>query len=136
MNIVETEYWCLMLPPEWSAEEEQGSVLITDQDGIGELAITTLVREAEDSSAPQMAEIARAESPEIREWSGAMFGEFSGVTGEFTEEGTVLQEWYLGHGVALLYCTYACDVQDAGMDVAAVEEILGTLVPGDALLVD
>ena len=136
MNIVETEYWCLMLPPEWSAEEEQGSVLITDQDGIGELAITTLVREAEDSSAPQLAEIARAESREIREWSGAMFGEFSGVTGEFTEEGTVLQEWYLGHGVALLYCTYACDAEDAGMDMPAVEEILGTLVPGDALLVD
>ena len=34
MNIVETDYWCLMLPPEWSAEEEDGSVLITDQDGI------------------------------------------------------------------------------------------------------
>ena len=43
MNIVETDYWCLMLPPEWSAEEEEGSVLITDQDGIGELAITTLL---------------------------------------------------------------------------------------------
>jgi hypothetical protein len=36
----------------------------------------------------------------------------------------------------LLYCTYACDVEDAGMDMAAVEEILGTLVPGDALLAD
>ena len=48
MNIVETDYWCLMLPPEWSAEEEEGSVLITDQDGIGELAITTLVREPDD----------------------------------------------------------------------------------------
>jgi hypothetical protein len=48
----------------------------------------------------------------------------------------VLQEWYLSHGVALLYCTYACDVEDAGMDMPAVEEILGTLVPGDALLAD
>lgn len=135
MNIVETDYWCLMLPPEWSAEEEEGSVLIADQDGIGELAITTLVRE-EDTRAPELTEIAKAESPEIKKWSAAMFGEFSGVTGEFTEEGAVLQEWYLSHGVALLYCTYACDVEDAGMDMAAVEEILGTLVPGDALLVD
>ena len=136
MSIVETDHWCLMLPPEWSAEEEEGSVLITDQDGIGELAITTLVRETEDNSAPQLAEIALAESPEVKEWSAAIFGEFSGVTGEFTEEGMVLQEWYLGHGVALLYCTYACDAEDAGMDMPAVEEILGTLVPGDALLVD
>ena len=47
MNSVETDYWCRMLPPEWSAVEEDGSVLITDQDGIGELAITTRVREPE-----------------------------------------------------------------------------------------
>ena len=136
MNIVETEYWCLMLPPEWSAEEEEGSVLISDQDGIGELAVTTLVRESDGAPEVSLLEIAQAESPEVSSWATATFGEFSGVTGEFTEEGTVLQEWYLGHGVALLYCTYACDVEDAGMDMSAVEEILGTLVPGDALLVD
>jgi hypothetical protein len=76
MNIVETDYWCLMLPPEWSAEEEDGSVLITDQDGIGELAITTLVREMDDTSPPQLSEIARAESPEVTAWAMAMFGEF------------------------------------------------------------
>lgn len=136
MNIVETDYWCLMLPPEWSAEEEEGSVLITDQDGIGELAVTTLVREPGDAPEASLSEIAQAESPEVSSWATATFGEFSGVTGEFTEEGTVLQEWYLCHGVALLYCTYACDAEDAGMDISAVEEILGTLVPGDALLVD
>ena len=136
MNIVETDYWCLMLPPEWSAVEEDGSVLITDQDGIGELAITTLVREPENAPETSLLEIAHTESPEVSSWANASFGDFSGVTGQFTEEGAVLQEWYLSHRVALLYCTYACDVEDAGMDMAAVEEILGTLVPGDALLAD
>ena len=136
MNIVETDYWCLMLPPEWSAVEEDGSVLITDQDGIGELAITTLVRESDYGPETSLSEVAQAESPEVSGWSTAKFGDFSGVTGQFTEDGAVLQEWYLSHGVALLYCTYACDVEDAGMDMAAVEEILGTLVPGDALLAD
>ena len=136
MNIVETDYWCLMLPPEWLAEEEEGSVLITDQDGIGELAITTLVREPDDAPDTSLLKIAQAESPEVSSWATATFGDFSGVAGQFTEEGTVLQEWYLSHSVALLYCTYACDAEDAGMDMPAVEEILGTLVPGDALLVD
>ena len=136
MNIVETDFWCLMLPPEWSAEEEEGSVLITDQDGIGELAITTLVRESDGAPETGVSEIAQAESPEVSGWSTATFGDFSGVTGQFTEQGAVLQEWYLSHGVALLYCTYACDAEDAGMDMPAVEEILGTLVPGYALLVD
>ena len=136
MNIVETDYWCLMLPPEWLAEEEEDSVLITDQDGIGELAITTLVRQPDDAPDTKLSEIAQTESPEVSSWAVAKFGDFSGVTGQFTEKGAVLQEWYLSHGVALLYCTYACDVKDAGMDMAAVEEILGTLVPGDALMVD
>ena len=136
MNIVETDFWCLMLPPEWSAEEEEGSVLITDQDGIGELAITTLVREPDDAPDTSPSEVAQTESPEVSSWAAATFGYFSGVTGQFTEEGAVLQEWYLINGVALLYCTYVCDVEDAGMDMPAVEEILGTLVSGDALLVD
>ena len=136
MNIVETDFWCLMLPPEWSAEEEEGSVLITDQDGIGELAITTLVREPDGAPETSLLDIAQSESPEVSSWATATFGDLSGVTGGFTEEGAVLQEWYLSYGVALLYCTYACDVEDAGMDMPAVEEILGTLVPGDALLVD
>ena len=136
MNIIETDFWCLMLPPEWSAEEEEGSVLITDQDGIGELAITTLVREPDGAPETSLLDIAQSESPEVSSWAAATFGDFLGVTGGFIEEGAVLQEWYLSHGVALLYCTYACDVEDAGMDMPAVEEILGTLVPGDALLVD
>ena len=136
MNIVETDFWCLMLPPEWSAEEEEGSVLITDEDGIGELAITTLVSEFKDAPDTSLSEIAQMESPEVSTSAAATFGDFSGVTGQFTEEGAVLQEWYLINGVALLYCTYVCDVQNAGMDMPAVEEILGTLVPGDALLVD
>ena len=74
MNVVETDYWCLMLPSAWSADEEEGSVLIIDQDGIGELAITTLVRKMDDTSTPQLAEIARAESPEVNAWAAAMFG--------------------------------------------------------------
>ena len=45
MKIIETEYWCLMLPPEWSAEQSDDVVVITDQDGIGELAVTTLIQD-------------------------------------------------------------------------------------------
>ena len=37
MNIIETDYWCLMLPPEWSAEKEEDIIRIFDQDEIGEL---------------------------------------------------------------------------------------------------
>ena len=73
MNIVETDYWCLMLPPEWSAQREDDVVVIADQDGIGELAISTLILESE-SSAVVPRDIACDESPEVATWEAATFG--------------------------------------------------------------
>ena len=35
MNILETEWWNLALPPEWWAESEEDSILIGDRDGVG-----------------------------------------------------------------------------------------------------
>lgn len=136
MNIVETDYWCLMLPPEWSAEQEEGVIRIIDQDGIGELALTTLVQESGASgthSVSALADLVAAESPEVTEWSPARCGAFSGLEGRCEEDATRIREWYLAHGEALLYITYVCELADAGMDDAAVDEILGTLVAGDSL---
>jgi hypothetical protein len=55
------------------------------------------------------------------------------VSGFFEEDETWVREWYLSHQSVLLYVTYNCEREDAGMDDAAVAEILGTLVPGDAI---
>ena len=133
MNIIETDYWCLMLPDEWSAEQSDDVVLITDQDGIGELAVTTLVRASGSGEETTAVDIAKEESPEIPAWHAADYGGFTGVTGQFEESGSVITEWYLTYGDALLYVTYACDEEDDGLDAAAVDEILSTLVRGDAL---
>lgn len=136
MNIVETDYWCLMLPPEWSAEQEDGVIRITDQDGIGELALTTLLRAAGElgaSAEADLSELVALESPEVKDWLPVRFGVFAGLNGRFEEDDTQVREWYLGYGEVLLYITYVCDCEDAGMDDAAIEEILGTLVAGDAL---
>ena len=133
MNIIETDYWCLMLPDEWSAEQSDDVLLITDQDGIGELAVTTLVRASGSGEETTAADIAKEESPEIPAWHAADYGGFTGVTGQFEESGSVITEWFLTYGDALLYITYACDEEDDGLDAAAVDEILSTLVRGDAL---
>ena len=136
MNIVETDYWCLMLPPEWSAEQEDGVIRITDQDDIGELALTTLLRAAGElgaSAEADLSELVALESPEVKDWLPVRFGVFAGLNGRFEEDDTQVREWYLGYGEVLLYITYVCDCEDAGMDDAAIEEILGTLVAGDAL---
>ena len=134
MKIIETEYWCLMLPPEWSAEQSEDVVVIMDQDGIGELAVTTLIQDNASAGEASAAIVAEEESPEVADWSRAQVGPFAGVVGSFKEDGLVIREWYLTYRSALLYVTYACGIEDEGLDTGAVEEILGTLVPGDALL--
>ena len=134
MKIIETEYWCLMLPPEWSAEQNDDVAVITDQDGIGELAVTTLIQDDASVGETSAAKVAEEESPEVADWTTVQVGPFVGVAGSFQEDGLVIREWYLTYRSALLYVTYACDIEDDGLDTGAVEEILGTLVPGDALL--
>ena len=134
MKIIETEYWCLMLPPEWSAEQSEDVVVITDQDGIGELAVTTLIQDNASAGEASAAIVAEEESPEVADWTTVQVGPFAGVVGAFKEDGLVIREWYLTYRSALLYVTYACGIEDDGLDTGAVEEILGTLVPGDALL--
>ena len=134
MKIIETEYWCLMLPPEWSAEQSEDVVVITDQDGIGELAVTTLIQHNAAASEVTAAHVAEEESPEVADWNTVRVGPFAGVAGSFEEDALVIREWYLTYRSALLYVTYACDTEDDGLDTGAVEEILGTIVPGDALL--
>ena len=134
MRIIETEYWCLMLPPEWFAEQREDVVVITDQDGIGELAVTTLIQDKRSAGEVTVAQVAEEESPEVADWTTVHAGPFAGVTGSFQDDALVIREWYLTYRPALLYVTYACDIGDDSLDTGAVEEILGTLVPGDALL--
>ena len=134
MKVIETEYWCLMLPPEWLAEQSEDVVMITDQDGIGELAVTTLIQDNAAAGEVTALQVAEEESPEVADWTTVQVGPFAGVAGSLREDTLVIREWYLTYRSALLYVTYACDIEDDGLDTGAAEEILGTLVPGDALL--
>ena len=44
MNILETEWWSLALPPEWWADTEEDSILVGDRDEVGCIEIFTLHR--------------------------------------------------------------------------------------------
>lgn len=129
MNILETEWWVLMLPPEWWAEQEEESVLIADRDEVGCIEISTLRKENGHFRSSEVQDLAREESPEVSQWQEVELGKFTGLTGDFTEERTAVREWYVVGGSVLLFITYSCDLENAGMDDAAVDEILSTLVP-------
>jgi len=128
MNILETDHWCLLLPPEWVADYEEDVVRITDADEVGEIEFTTLCKEEGAVAPAELEAMAREESPEVMTWSPATIGAFTGISGTFGEDDTHVQEWYVAAGSVLLYITYVCDAENAGMDDAAVSDILATLV--------
>jgi len=133
VKVLETDHWCLVLPAEWWAEHDDDIVRIVDNDEVGEVEITTLCKQTGDVDPGELLDMAEAESPEVEDWVPITLGAFSGVNGSFLEDGASIREFYMASANVLLYITYICEEADAGMDDAPVEELLGTLVLGDAV---
>ncbi len=128
MNILQTEWWMLAVPPEWWAEREEDSILVGDRDEVGVIEISTLRREQGEFTLDELRAIAQDNAPEgaILESLGA--GDFEGFACSFEEDDAALREWYVAAADVLLFITYSCDLDNAGMDDAAVDEILDTLL--------
>ena len=127
MNVLETEWWTMALPPEWWADTEEDSILVGDRDGVGCIEISTLHKEQGVFSADQVQAIANAESGPGRTWRKVKPGDFAGVASTFAEEGAAIREWYVSNGAMLLFITYSCEEENRGMDDSAVDELLDTL---------
>lgn len=123
MSVLETQWWMLELPEEWQADRQDEMILISDQDGVGEIAITTLEKEEGDVEDEDLLQLA----DELGQGKPITVSDLSGYYFEYREEGDALREWYLGGDNLLILVTYACDEENAGMDDAAVDEILATL---------
>lgn len=128
MNILETEWWSLAVPPEWWAELEEESILVGDHDDVGCIEITTLHKESGEFDAQTLKNIAVDEAEQDVSWSSATLGDFRGVVGSYLEEDVAIREWYVANGGMMLFITYSCDEENRGMDDAAVDELLDTLM--------
>jgi hypothetical protein len=133
VHVLETEWWSLLLPPEWWAEEEGDSIVIGDRDGVGCLEVSELRHPDGVFDAAALRQLAAAQGSPVQSWRECRVGQLTGIAGDFLEEGAAIREWYLARGPLLLYVTYSCDEDDRGMDDAAVDEILGTLTVDPAL---
>jgi hypothetical protein len=125
MHTVETDWWLLDLPEEWSAEQDEETIVIADEDGIGEIEITRLENAA--GAAANLHELAAQWLPEGVHGSDARIGEFTGLYFAYRDEGDAVREWLLRAGDLILIVSYACDEDDTGMDDETVDEILATL---------
>jgi hypothetical protein len=130
MNVLETEWWTLAVPPEWWADSEEDSIVVGDRDDVGCIEISTLHKQEGEFDRDTVREIALTESEagEALEWQVATLGDFTGVGCRYVQEETAVREWYVASGALLLFITYSCDEENRGMDDAAVDEILDTLM--------
>ena len=128
MNVLETEWWTLAVPPEWWADSEEDSILVGDRDDVGCIEISTLHKDEGEFDRQALADIAASEAEQSLDWRQVTLGEFSGLTSNFIEEGAAIRQWYVASGSMLLFITYSCDEDNGGMDDAAVDELLDTLM--------
>ena len=128
MNVLETEWWTLALPPEWWADSQDDSILIGDRDEVGCIEISTLHKEEGEFTPDDLEEITEAGTDASTTWQPVALGDFKGLTSEFAEEGTAIREWYVADGLVMLFVTYSCEVENQGMDDASVDELLDTLL--------
>jgi len=125
--LLETEWWSLLLPPEWVAEEdEDGSVVIGDSDGVGCIELTELRHPQGHFTRRETRDFAE-EQGGAPAWEDCALGALQGVRRSLHDDGAAILEWCVASGPLLLYITYSCDESNAGMDDAAVDDILSTL---------
>ena len=128
MNVLETEWWTMAIPPEWWADSEEDSILVGDQDEVGCIEISSLHREEGEFDQEMVREIAQTESEQPLDWQPVKLGEFAGVSSSYVQDVTAIREWYVSNGALLLFITYSCAEENRGMDNAAVDELLDTLM--------
>jgi len=125
MHTVETDWWLLDLPEEWSAEQDDETIVIADEDGIGEIEITRLEHPA--AKTVSLHDIAAQWVPEDVHGIDVRVGDFDGIYFEYMDEGDAVREWLLRANDLILIVSYACDEGDARMDDEVVDDILDTL---------
>ena len=127
MRAVESQWWIIELPDEWEAEQDDETILISDEDGVGEIALTTLQKEDGEVTAEELLEYASELEQEFGPGQAVKLAEFSGSYYHYQDQGDAVRDWYLRHGDLLLLITYSCDADNVGMDDSAVDDILSTL---------
>lgn len=138
MRAVESQWWIIELPDEWEAEQDEETILISDVDGVGEIAITTLQKQRGDVTDTELQDYAEDIIQQCGLGKSTTVAGFEGYHFCFQDDGDAVREWYLRSGGLLLLITYSCIVDNAGMDDSAVDEILSTLFikPDDNETVD
>lgn len=142
MPFVETEFWALEVPEEWSAEDDEGVIVIFDGDEIGELSVSVLVTDDESPEILSLQEKAEKLTGESN-FDSIVIGDLNeseAVYREYSEDDAFWREWLVSsqsidkekasvvNEDLLIYVTYCTDLENKSLDDVVVNQILSTLV--------
>jgi hypothetical protein len=127
MRTIETDWWLLDLPDEWEAEQDEETIIVGDEDGVGALEITTLTHGSTDVDFSDLDALAKEIVPVATPGKAVTLANMPGRYFQYEEEGDAVREWLITDGEILLLITYSCDIENAGLDDGTVDDILETL---------
>ena len=126
MQKYKTKYWSVNLPTLWEAEASDGTDILYDKEGIGELVISTFYQE-DGIDDEQLEDLASEHIDADGIVEDVDLGSFSGFVISYTDEGEYWCEWYLKSEKVLLFVSYNCDESNEEVDEDVVESILASL---------
>lgn len=126
MRTLETDWWLLDLPDEWEADQEDETVVIADEDGVGVIEISTL-ETAEPVASGELHALARELLGDHGKGTETQLAGLPGLYFEYVDGDDAVREWLIECSGLLLLVSYSCDNEHAGMDDDTVDDILSTL---------
>lgn len=132
MPFVETDLWMMEIPEEWTASQEDDMVCIADPDEIGSLDVSAVCKEQGDVTEADINAFAEDLIAEGQQAKAVEVGDLQGLFFEYQTEDTHCREWFLTSAEKkdlLIFATYTCEPEQAGMDDVVIDQMLDSLVP-------
>jgi hypothetical protein len=129
MNVVETQWWTMLLPPEWFAEEDGDDILVSDVDGVGVLEISCIKKESGLINEEDLDQFTGDLVNSGKQQASVETDFFEGSYFEYLADGEWCRDWFLINGDLLVIAGYTCMEEDKRMDDASIDELVGSIAP-------
>ena len=117
-----TENFSILFPNEWQADQDEETIIITDQDEISILELTPLFPEKGSDISTLLDQLVDKDSKKVK------IADYASHYHEFEEDDMFWREWVCEGKDFLLMLSHGSDIENRNMDDAMVDEILSTLI--------
>ncbi len=121
MNELMTDFWSILLPEEWEAEQDGETIIISDDDEVSVIEMTPLIPDDNVTSTELLQSIAG------NEYFKTALAELDAYYKEFEEDGMFWREWFCDAETFVIAISHGSDISNKNMDDSTVDEILSTL---------